>query len=110
MESIEFFRILDSVDSTNNYAMAALHAGMAKHGMAWYAKDQNAGKGQRGKQWISEPGENIIMSVVFEPPALFSSRSFLFNAVIANTCHAFLNRYIKNEVKIKWPNDIFLRD
>jgi BirA family transcriptional regulator, biotin operon repressor / biotin---[acetyl-CoA-carboxylase] ligase len=110
MESIEFFRILDRVDSTNNYAMAAVHAGLAKHGMAWFARDQHSGKGQRGKEWISRPGENIIMSMVFEPPALFLSRSFLFNAVVSNCCHTFLSRHIKNEIKIKWPNDIYLRD
>lgn len=108
---MEFFRILDRVDSTNNYAMAAIHAGLAKHGMAWFAKDQHLGKGQRGKDWLSQPGENIILSMAFEPPMFFSSRSFLFNAVISNTCHAFLSRHIKkSEVKIKWPNDIYLRD
>jgi BirA family biotin operon repressor/biotin-[acetyl-CoA-carboxylase] ligase len=107
---MEFFCILDRVDSTNNYAMAELHAGMAKHGMAWFAKEQSSGKGQRGKAWISQPGENIMMSVVFQPPALFSSRSFLFNAVISNTCHAFLKAHIEDEIKIKWPNDIYLRD
>lgn len=107
---MEFFRILDSVDSTNNYAMAALHAGLAKHGMAWYARHQDSGKGQRGKHWISQPGKNIIMSFVFEPPVLFSSRSFLFNAVISNACYTFLNAHIKNEVKVKWPNDLYIRD
>ena len=107
---MEFFRILDRVDSTNNYAMAALHAGTAKHGMAWFAKDQVSGKGQRGKQWISPVGENIIMSIVIEPPLFFSARSFLFNAVISNTCHTFLNAHIKDEIKIKWPNDIYLDD
>ncbi|MEO8772289.1 MAG: biotin--[acetyl-CoA-carboxylase] ligase [Ferruginibacter sp.] len=110
MKSMEFFRILDRVDSTNNYAMAELHAGMAKHGMAWFAKEQSAGKGQRGKAWISQPGENLMMSVIFQPPVLFSSRSFLFNAVISNTCYAFLNAHIKDEINIKWPNDIYLRD
>src|SRR6478672_6399768 len=45
-KSMEIFYLLDSVDSTNNYAMAKLHAGLAKHGQAWFAKDQQAGKGQ----------------------------------------------------------------
>lgn len=110
MESIEFFRILDRVDSTNNYAMAAVHAGMAKHGMAWFAREQLSGKGQRGKNWVSMPGENIIMSLVLEPPALFSGRPFPFNAVVSNCCHTFLSTYIKKEIRIKWPNDIYLRD
>ena len=63
MDSALSFSILDSVDSTNNYAMGMVHAGLAKHGMAWFANDQTAGKGQRSKQWESEPGMNIIMSI-----------------------------------------------
>ena len=43
-----FFKIVDTVDSTNNYAMEKVHAGLANHGMAWFANDQTAGKGQRG--------------------------------------------------------------
>ncbi len=110
MKRTEFFRILDSVGSTNNYAMAELHAGMASHGMAWFAKEQNAGKGQRGKKWIARPGENITMSIVIEPGTFFSSRSFLFNMAISNACFDFLNSYSKDEIKIKWPNDIYIRD
>src|SRR6478672_3382072 len=110
MKRTEFFRILDSVGSTNNYAMAEIHAGMASHGMAWFAKEQIAGKGQRGKKWTSQPGENITMSIVIEPGAFFSSQSFLFNMAISNACYDFLNSYCKNEIKIKWPNDIYFRD
>ena len=62
-----FFNILNTVDSTNNYAMAKVHAGMAAHGMAWFAKEQTTGKGQRGKSWISEKGKNIALSLVLEP-------------------------------------------
>jgi BirA family biotin operon repressor/biotin-[acetyl-CoA-carboxylase] ligase len=110
MKRTEFFRILDSVGSTNNYAMAELHAGMARHGMAWFAREQTAGKGQRGKKWASKPGENITMSIVIEPGAVFSNQSFLFNMAISNACYDFLNSYCKNEIKIKWPNDIYICD
>ncbi|MBC7537099.1 MAG: biotin--[acetyl-CoA-carboxylase] ligase [Ferruginibacter sp.] len=110
MKTIEMFTVLDTVDSTNNYAMANVHAGLAKHGAAWFALDQNAGKGQRGKTWISTAGENIIMSIVIEPLPVFWSQPFLFNMVISNICHSFLERYLTNEIKIKWPNDIYSRD
>jgi len=40
---------LQSVDSTNNYARAQIHAGLAQHGMTIFAHEQLAGKGQRGK-------------------------------------------------------------
>ncbi len=110
MKTTELFSILDSVDSTNNYAMAKLHAGLANHGMAWFALEQTAGKGQRGRKWISAPCENIALSVVIEPSNIFLSRPFAFNAVIVNACYQFLNKYATDGLKIKWPNDMFIGD
>jgi BirA family biotin operon repressor/biotin-[acetyl-CoA-carboxylase] ligase len=49
------FIILDTVDSTNNYAMGQVHAHLASHGAAYFAIDQTAGKGQRNSIWKSAP-------------------------------------------------------
>ena len=43
--------ILDSVDSTNNYAMAQIHAGTALHGTSYFAYEQFSGRGRRAKTW-----------------------------------------------------------
>ncbi len=45
-----------SVDSTNNYALEQLHAGLAQHGTAFFAHEQSGGKGQRGKTWTAAKG------------------------------------------------------
>ena len=105
-----FFTILDTVDSTNNYAMARINDGLAKHGMAWFANEQTAGKGQRGKNWASEKEKNIAMSLVLEPEKLKISSPFHLSAVVALACFEFLTGYIDGETKIKWPNDLFWRD
>jgi|JI9StandDraft_1071089.scaffolds.fasta_scaffold154066_2 BirA family biotin operon repressor/biotin-[acetyl-CoA-carboxylase] ligase len=110
MKTTELFSILDTVDSTNNYAMAKLHAGLAKHGMAWFALEQTAGKGQRGREWLSQPGENIALSVVVAPAGLFASQPFVFNMTIANACFNFLTTYFTEELTIKWPNDLYVSD
>ena len=60
---------LESVDSTNNYAMALIHAGMASDGLVCLARHQWAGKGQRGKIWQDEPGQNLMLSLIIEPAA-----------------------------------------
>jgi len=101
---------LQSVDSTNNYAMGQVHAGLAFHGAAFFAHEQTAGKGQRGKNWLSIPGENIILSIVLEPGRLQIDKPFLLSACIALGCHDFFKKYIKGEIFIKWPNDIYWRD
>ncbi|HWJ29844.1 MAG TPA: hypothetical protein VNS32_25115, partial [Flavisolibacter sp.] len=59
------FIILSTTESTNNYAMAKLHAGMVQHTSCFFAIEQTGGRGQRGKQWLSNPGDNITMSSVF---------------------------------------------
>lgn len=110
MKQAPTFQILERVDSTNNYAMAALHAGLAKPGNAWFAREQTAGRGQRGKPWFSAPGENIMMSILVKPPAVFSARPFLFNMLIAVAAWEILSKYAKSEIKVKWPNDLYLGD
>ncbi len=110
MPEDRFFKILDTVDSTNNYAMARVQAGMASHGMAWLAHEQTAGKGQRGKGWETQPGKNIAMSIVFQPEFLDARQQFYLSATIALVCFEFFSGYAGDETKIKWPNDLFWRD
>ncbi len=102
---------LESVDSTNNYAMAQVHAGSASHGTIFFAHEQWAGKGQRGKTWSSSPGENIVMSVVLEPVFLPITAQFPLSAAVALSCRDLFGRYAGiEEIAIKWPNDLYWRD
>ncbi len=90
--------------------MAQVHAGLARHGMAWFAREQTTGKGQRGKGWESDPGKNIALSLVLEPRNLSASRQFYLSAVVALTCFEFFSHYAGEETTIKWPNDLYWRD
>ncbi len=105
-----FFKILDTVDSTNNYAMAKVHAGMASHGMVWFTHEQTAGKGQRGKSWEIEPGKNIAMSLVLQLEELNAKQQFHLSAAVALACFEFFSGYAGEDTKIKWPNDLFWCD
>ena len=104
------FTVLASVDSTNNYAMQMVHARLAKHGDVWFAIDQTKGKGQRSKQWVSNAGENITMSIVVEPYFLSPSDSFLLIAPVAVGIFDFFKQYAGDNTSIKWPNDIYWND
>lgn len=101
---------LDSVDSTNNYAMAQYHAGSAKGGQVYFAHRQWAGKGQRGRTWISEPGHNISMSLVLDPRPLRLSGQFLLGAAVALGCLYGVRKQAPAGWSIKWPNDIYQGD
>lgn len=110
MPEAPFFTVLDRVDSTNNYAMEQVRAGLAKHGMAWFAKEQTGGKGQRGKSWEAEPGQNLMLTVVLDPGPWPLSGQFLFGAAVAITCRDFISQLAGDAVFIKWPNDLYWRD
>ena len=101
---------LDSVDSTNNYAMGQIHEGMAFDGLVCLAHHQTAGKGQRGKTWISEPGQNLNMSLVIVPQTLDLSLQFLFSASVSLGIIDLVRKFYPNNWSIKWPNDIYWND
>lgn len=101
---------IDTVDSTNNYAMQRVHARLAKHGETIVAMQQTAGKGQRGKSWTSTRGESILMSVVAEPRFLPLAASFRLSAAVALACHDFLSSLSQKGWSIKWPNDLYWND
>ena len=91
MQGKNRINLLQSVDSTNNYAMRQVHEGMAEHGMAWLARQQTAGKGQHEKTWETTAGENILMSIVLDTRPVLLQHQFTLSATIAAACHAFIN-------------------
>lgn len=101
---------LDEIDSTNNYAFDKLQANLAAHGTTIFAHSQTAGKGQRGKIWNSEPGANIILSVILDTSFLSTVQQFPLSIAMALGVHDFFSKYAGDECKIKWPNDIYWRD
>lgn len=104
------FHVLDTIDSTNNYAMEQVNKGLVSHGTAWFAMEQTAGKGQRGKQWLSPPGENIMLTIALQPGSLPLSRQFMLSVAVALGASDLFARYAGDETRIKWSNDIYWRD
>ena len=101
---------LQSVDSTNNYALSQIHANMAQPGTCYFAHEQTSGKGQRGKSWATERGANIILSIVLKPDFLQPTQQFQLSACIAVATRQFFDGYDRGSIKIKWPNDIYWQD
>lgn len=68
---------------------------------------QTAGRGQGTNRWLSSPKKNLLCSIYFRPP-LPANRQFIFNEYFALAVRQFLLPYCKKDVKIKWPNDIYV--
>lgn len=90
--------------------MAKLQNHETQHGTVWFAHSQTAGKGQRGRQWHSEAGQNIAMSVALNTNGLAVSGLFYLSAAIAVAAHDFFSKYAGSESCVKWPNDIYWND
>jgi BirA family biotin operon repressor/biotin-[acetyl-CoA-carboxylase] ligase len=97
---------LDTVDSTNNYAAKLIKKTKVVNGMAVLTKRQLAGKGQRGAEWVSQPGENLTSSIILFPNIEVSD-SFYLNIISALAIKKTLADF-EIFAEIKWPNDVFV--
>lgn len=95
----------DSLDSTNSEALR--HLADYPSGTVLAAREQTAGRGQRGNSWFSEPGRNLTFSIVLKHVGLKAADSIRLNALTSVAVASFLERYGVNPV-IKWPNDIYV--
>lgn len=108
--SLDNFRhtALGDVGSTNTECLIRARAG--DPGLHWItAARQISGRGRRGRQWASEPG-NLYASLLLIDPAPMEKLQSLPLAV-AVAVHRAIQAVMpsgSNPVSIKWPNDILI--
>lgn len=99
---------LESTGSTNSYLAA--HADDFAHGDIVMAVEQTAGRGQRGNSWEAEPGKNLTLSMMLRPKGIEAARQFDISRAVALGTAMMIQEIVKQEVLIKWPNDIYVGD
>lgn len=101
--------VLDEIDSTNEEARRRAAGGEA--GGLWIvARRQSAGRGRRGRSWISAPG-NLFCSVLLRPHSTgreISNLSFVAAVALHEAFVACLGEEVP--VACEWPNDVLLGD
>ena len=70
---------------------------------------QTAGRGQRGNSWEAEPGANLLFSLAITPHGIRASQQFIISELVSVALCEALSNYADN-IRIKWPNDIYHRD
>ena len=97
--------ILDEVDSTNTYARE--HFDDLPDGTLVVARRQTAGRGRRGRSWLSPPGINFTGSILlkrledgFHAGCLLGVAALSLLRELAPELPAYL----------KWPNDIYVEN
>jgi len=105
-------KILEQVDSTNSYALNLIREAPPAEGYLVWAKEQLAGRGQRGAKWNSEPLANLTFSVILRPQFLPINEQFQLTKAIALGIAGFVSHLLEDsaDVKIKWPNDIYVKN
>lgn len=107
------FAFVPVTDSTNRHLKLAAEYKLQQNShlndfFAICADMQTAGRGQGTHHWHSERGANLLVSFYFQPP-IAPNRQFFFNQFFALMVHGLVARYV-DDVKIKWPNDIYVGD
>lgn len=95
-----------SLDSTNEEAKRLAGQG-APHGTVVTADMQTAGKGRRGRSWLSPPGTNIYFTIILRPEFAPEKASML-TLVAAHALTRGIARETGLTPGIKWPNDIVI--
>lgn len=108
MKLPEGFRLaaFDDIDSTNTEAARRAASGEAG-GLVVWAKSQGAGRGRRGRSWISLPG-NLYVSLLLRPHAPPRAALALGFAAALAVAEAIQTTAPGAIVGLKWPNDVLL--
>lgn len=101
-------RCFDVIDSTNT-ALKAEGAKGAKEGTVIIADSQTMGRGRLGRRFESPTGTGIYMSILLRPK--FSpEESLKITTGAAVAIAKAIEEVSAEETKIKWVNDIYMRE
>ena len=111
---------LSCIDSTNIYAISQIMEDKAVSGSCYRADFQTHGKGQQGKVWSSEKGENLLCSYVMSLNNINNGQEtdknpssvvqFGLSVAVSLGVSDLFSSIAGEETKIKWPNDLYWRD
>ena len=95
------------VDSTNMMAMREVHQQGVVSGRLYLAEYQTAGKGRRGRAWVSPFAKNLYFSLVWrftQGAAALEGLSLVVGLALVKA----LSCLGVEQVQVKWPNDLLV--
>ncbi len=101
---------LTTCHSTNDYASELIQKNQFFNGTIVITEHQTSGKGQRGNVWLSEANKNLMFSIILQPDFLSANEQFNLNIAVSLGIQDALEKYLREGLSIKWPNDIYFRD
>ncbi|MEL6389267.1 MAG: biotin--[acetyl-CoA-carboxylase] ligase [Bacteroidota bacterium] len=98
----------ETLSSTNDYAAQLIRECPPVEGTVITTAHQSAGRGQHQRAWVSDPGENIMMTLITRPTWLVASNQFVLNQVTSMAVADVVIGYGCHNVSVKWPNDVYI--
>ncbi len=95
--------VVDSITSTNSPLLN--ERDRYPHGSVLFADHQTAGRGRRGKTWVSPPGVNVYLSIAWDWRHGLASIGGLSSAIGIAMIEA-LTLCGARDLQVKWPNDV----
>lgn len=95
----------DEIPSTNGFMLG--HTSELKSGDLCVAEYQSAGRGRRGRTWVSPYGHHLYFSQFWSFPQGMAQAMGL-SLVVACSLVEVLKSFGVENVGVKWPNDIYL--
>lgn len=99
---------LPQCHSTNTEMQTFLKKTILDEGTVVMADFQIKGRGQLNGRWVSQKGQNILMSVLLNPTFLSLNQQYYLTIIQSLAITDALGHFMSNDVKIKWPNDIYV--
>jgi len=96
------------IGSTNAEALARAAAGAPEQWIV--AEKQIAGRGRRGRHWVSEPGNLYSSLLLYDPapPALTPQICFVAALAVHDAIRDAVPALDPSRLRLKWPNDVLL--
>ncbi|VFP81987.1 biotin--[acetyl-CoA-carboxylase] ligase [Candidatus Erwinia haradaeae] len=99
--------VIPVIDSTNQYLLNSISK--LKKGDVCIAEHQRMGHGRRSRPWFSSFGSNLYLSIYWRLKKNLVSRTYL-SLIISLAISDILQKKGVCNIKIKWPNDIYLNN
>lgn len=101
------FCYFEEIDSTNAFLLRN-QADLPKGSLCW-AQTQSAGRGRRGRQWVSPQTENLYFSLLWRYDNKTMGNLSGLSLAVAICIVQTLSAHGVSDLQIKWPNDIYFQ-
>lgn len=99
--------VVSETGSTNDDLLNVIRSGSAQNRLIRIAETQTAGRGTKGRSWLSIPGGSLTFSILRSIPSGNTQKGIsTLPLVVGLSIVRSLNAAANIDCRLKWPNDV----